>query len=65
MLRTIWRRNASPDHVDRDHATLPADPHPVEGPDRLSVLAAEGGEVMPTDQHLCGAVHRRHIERAP
>ena len=52
-------------HVDRDHATLPADPHPVEGPDRLSVLAAECGEVMPTDQGHRGPVHRRHIEPLP
>ncbi len=52
-------------HVDRDGATLPADPHPVEGPDRLSMLAAECGEVMPPDQHPCGAVHGWHVERLP
>ena len=40
-----------PGHVDRDHRSRPADPHPVKGPDRLSMPAAECGEVVPADQH--------------
>ena len=38
MLRTIWRRNASPTTSIVTMRPLPADPHPVKGPDRLSIL---------------------------
>jgi hypothetical protein len=34
-----------PDHLDGDPPTLPLDPHPVKGSDRLSILPAKGGEV--------------------
>ena len=51
-----------PDHLDGDPPTLPLDPHPMKGSDRLSILPAEGGEVM-TPFELPGCLgHGRDIQ---
>jgi hypothetical protein len=51
-----------PDHLDGDPPTLPLDPHPVKGPDRLSILSAECGEVT-TSFELPGCLgHYRDIQ---
>ena len=53
-----------PDHVDGDPTDLlRRTRHPVNGPDRLSIPAAEGGEVVRPDEHLRRRGHCLDVER--
>lgn len=50
------------DHLDGDRFALLPDPHPMKGPNRLSILPPESGEVTTSDEGLRSHCHRSDVE---
>ena len=65
MLRTIWRRNASPTTSIVTSRPCLRTRTSMEGPDRLPMLPAECGEVVPPDKTVCGRAASPRRRAAP